>query len=78
MSVAASGLAGVIEAVPGLSEVVVGIAVGTFIGKLVIRNRERRGGELSAMRIRELEARWIGTCVAGALAAGIVVAVILK
>ena len=72
MSLAASILTGAVEAIPGLSEVVIGIAVGTLVGKLVVRRYERRSGEISAMRVRQLEAAWILAWVGLSLAVGAV------
>lgn len=42
-----------------LRDALIGVAVGTALGKLVVRRTEaRRNVELSARRVRQIEASW--------------------
>jgi len=53
---------------PALQALVVGIAVGAAVGKLVVRRRESwDGSELPAAAVRRVEAAWITLWVAVAL-----------
>ncbi|MDQ3678523.1 MAG: hypothetical protein M3401_17290 [Actinomycetota bacterium] len=57
-----------INDVGALQDVLIGIALGTLIGKLVVRRLERRvGSELPAVRVRQIETTWILTGIGAAL-----------
>lgn len=43
-----------------LQDLLIGVALGTLIAKLVVRRLERRsGGELPAVHVRQVETTWI-------------------
>jgi len=71
---AAAGLLAALESVPGLSDALIGLGIGTVVGKLTVRRLERRHGELPAARIRHIETVWIGVWICVALTARGVVA----
>jgi len=54
---------------PAIQALVVGIALGAGVGKLVVRYREsRREAELPAPTVRRIEAAWIAFVAGAALA----------
>ena len=57
----------VLERVPVLTDLLIGVGVGTLVGKLVVWWREREGAELPARRQRQIELAWIATMAAGAV-----------
>jgi len=49
-------------------DVLVDAGVGSVVGRLMVHRAEQRSGEeLSAMRVREIEAKWIATGIATGL-----------
>lgn len=63
----AVGLLAALDSIPGLSDALIGLGIGTLVGKLAVQRLERRSGELTAVRIRQIETRWVGSSVVAAL-----------
>ena len=62
-STEAGGVAGVIAALLDLrffQEGLIGAGIGALFGRFMVQRAERRGGELSPRRVRQLDFRW--TC----------------
>ena len=55
-----------LDKLPLLTDALIGAGAGVLVGKLLIQRLERRGGELPAPRVRQLE--WTWTLVGVALA----------
>lgn len=55
-----------------------GVAIGAAVGKVVVRRRESRDGvELSARRVRQIEAAWIAILASIALTSSLIVELLL-
>ena len=59
LTVLAASVLAVFDALPVLQDALIGAGAGAIVAKLLVRRRERAGAELSARRIRQIEAAWL-------------------
>ncbi|MDQ3647530.1 MAG: hypothetical protein M3433_02900 [Actinomycetota bacterium] len=67
LGVTAASTLAVLDEVPLLTDVMIGAGAGVIVGKLLTHRLERRHGELSSARVRQIEWAWTAARVGGAL-----------
>lgn len=53
-------------------DALIGAGIGSIVGKAIVHRAEKRGGELPAWRVRQLEVTWVcvGLGIAGVVSLG--------
>ena len=68
LGVTAAAVLAVLDQLPLLTDAMIGAGAGAIAGKFIVRRLERRGDELPAARVRQLEWTWTGLGIALAVA----------
>ncbi len=68
IGIAAAGTLAVLDKLPLLTDAMIGAGAGVIIGKLLTHRLERRHGELSSARVRQIEWAWTAVGIAVAVA----------
>ncbi len=68
LGVTAASTLAVLDEVPLLTDALIGAGAGVIVGKLLTHRLERRHGELSSARVRQIEWAWTAVGIAVAVA----------